>query len=39
MDSEQKSSVPFHVPMIGEEEISAVAQVLRSGWLTMGPVC
>lgn len=29
--------IPFHVPSIGEEEIQAVAEVLRSGWLTMGP--
>src|SRR5580704_17353015 len=29
---------PFHVPSIGEEEIAAVEKVLRSGWLTTGPV-
>jgi len=29
--------VPFSVPAIGEEEIAAVAEVLRSGWLTTGP--
>ena len=28
--------VPFHVPSIGEEEIAAVSQTLRSGWLTSG---
>lgn len=28
--------VPFHAPSIGEEEIAAVSQVLRSGWLTSG---
>lgn len=28
--------LPFHVPSIGEDEIQAVAQVLRSGWLTTG---
>jgi dTDP-4-amino-4,6-dideoxygalactose transaminase len=28
--------IPFHKPSIGEEEIEAVTQVLRSGWLTMG---
>ncbi len=26
----------FHVPEIGEEEIEAVVDVLRSGWLTTG---
>ena len=29
--------LPFHVPDIGEEEIAAVADTLRSGWLTTGP--
>ena len=29
--------IPFHRPSIGEGEIAAVAEVLRSGWLTMGP--
>ena len=29
--------LPFHVPEIGEEEISEVVNVLRSGWLTTGP--
>lgn len=28
--------VPFHRAAIGEEEIHAVTEVLRSGWLTMG---
>jgi perosamine synthetase len=28
--------LPFHVPAIGDEEISAVVGVLRSGWLTTG---
>jgi dTDP-4-amino-4,6-dideoxygalactose transaminase len=28
--------LPFHVPDIGEEEIDAVVDVLRSGWLTTG---
>jgi dTDP-4-amino-4,6-dideoxygalactose transaminase len=31
------SVVPFHVPSIGEEEIQAVTNTLRSGWLTSGP--
>jgi perosamine synthetase len=29
--------VPFHVASVGEEEAQAVADVIRSGWLTMGP--
>ncbi|MBI4514417.1 MAG: DegT/DnrJ/EryC1/StrS family aminotransferase [Deltaproteobacteria bacterium] len=29
--------IPFHRPPIGEEEIAAVVEALRSGWLTMGP--
>jgi perosamine synthetase len=31
------SFIPFHVPDIGEEEISSVVETLRSGWLTTGP--
>jgi len=30
-------SVPFYRPDIGEEEIAAVVDTLRSGWLTVGP--
>lgn len=29
--------VPFHRAAYGEEEATAVAEVVRSGWLTMGP--
>lgn len=29
--------IPFHRASIGEEEVQAVSQVIRSGWLTMGP--
>ena len=29
--------LPFHRALIGEEEIEAVLEVLRSGWLTTGP--
>lgn len=31
-------SIPFSRPSIGEEEITAVNEVLRSGWLTTGKV-
>jgi dTDP-4-amino-4,6-dideoxygalactose transaminase len=30
-------SVPFHQSTVGEEEIQALAAVIRSGWITMGP--
>ncbi|MGE0826107.1 MAG: DegT/DnrJ/EryC1/StrS family aminotransferase [Candidatus Binatia bacterium] len=29
--------LPFHVPAITEDEIEAVVETLRSGWLTTGP--
>src|SRR5438045_1806122 len=29
-------TVPFHVAAVGEEESQAAADVIRSGWLTMG---
>lgn len=29
--------VPFHVPDTGDEEVFAVVETLRSGWLTRGP--
>src|SRR6476646_7663430 len=31
--------IPFCVPDIGEEEIQAVTECLRSGWLTTGNRC
>ena len=31
------SPIPFHRPSIGEREITAAEEVLRSGWLTTGP--
>jgi dTDP-4-amino-4,6-dideoxygalactose transaminase len=34
----QNSYIPFHVPSVGDEEVEAVEGVLRSGWLTTGPV-
>jgi len=32
-----RRSIGFQPPAIGEEEIEAVAETLRSGWLTTGP--
>ena len=29
--------IPFSPPHVGEEEVSAVSEALRSGWLSMGP--
>lgn len=29
--------VPFHRAAVGEEEAQAVAEVIRGGWMTMGP--
>ncbi|MEQ9888343.1 UDP-4-amino-4-deoxy-L-arabinose aminotransferase [Pectobacterium zantedeschiae] len=31
--------LPFSRPTMGDEEIAAVAEVLRSGWITTGPKC
>ena len=31
------SFLSFHVPEIGEQDIVAVADALRSGWVTAGP--
>jgi dTDP-4-amino-4,6-dideoxygalactose transaminase len=31
--------IPFHVPIIGDEEVRAVEETMRSGWLTTGPAC
>ncbi|MBF0246009.1 MAG: DegT/DnrJ/EryC1/StrS family aminotransferase, partial [Planctomycetes bacterium] len=33
------SFLPFSKPSISEDEIQAVAEVLRSGWITTGPKC
>lgn len=33
----EPSPVPFYRPDIGEEEIAAVVETLRSGWITVGP--
>jgi dTDP-4-amino-4,6-dideoxygalactose transaminase len=32
----ETASIPFHQASIGEEEIQALAEVIRSGWITMG---
>ena len=31
--------LPFSRPSLGDAEIGAVADVLRSGWITTGPRC
>ena len=33
----EQAFLPFHRPAIDQEEIDAVVETLRSGWLTMGP--
>jgi dTDP-4-amino-4,6-dideoxygalactose transaminase len=33
----RNSFLSFHVPEIGEEDIAAVTEAMRSGWLTAGP--
>ncbi|MFN8186638.1 MAG: DegT/DnrJ/EryC1/StrS family aminotransferase [Gaiellales bacterium] len=35
--SKRESFLSFQPPAVGEEEIEAVAEALRSGWLTSGP--
>src|SRR5258705_13190463 len=37
MRGSRKEFLPFAVPTLGEEEVAAVVDVLRSGWLTTGP--
>ena len=37
MSTVTSKTLPFHLPLIGEEEIDAAVEVLRSGWLTTGP--
>jgi len=36
-DHSPKLRVPFHRASVGEEEVQAASEVIRSGWLTMGP--
>jgi perosamine synthetase len=33
----KEQTIPFHVASVGEDEAAAAADVIRSGWLTMGP--
>ena len=33
----KEQTIPFHVASVGEDEANAAADVIRSGWLTMGP--
>lgn len=35
--SVNRKPLPFHVPMIEQEEISAVVEALQSGWISTGP--
>src|SRR5262249_5947257 len=35
--SAEQGFLPFHRPSIDQEDIDAVVDTLRSGWLTMGP--
>jgi dTDP-4-amino-4,6-dideoxygalactose transaminase len=37
LQSRRKTFLSFQPPAIGDEEIAAVAETLRSGWLTSGP--
>jgi perosamine synthetase len=37
MSTDRDDTLPYHRAWIGDEEIAAVAETLRSGWLTMGP--
>jgi dTDP-4-amino-4,6-dideoxygalactose transaminase len=36
-DTRRKTMLGFQPPAIGDEEVAAVAETLRSGWLTTGP--
>src|ERR671933_920665 len=37
LSSKRESRLGFQPPAVGDEEIAAVAETLRSGWLTTGP--
>ena len=36
-NNSNEMQVPFHRAAVGEDEVQAVSEVMRSGWLTMGP--
>jgi dTDP-4-amino-4,6-dideoxygalactose transaminase len=36
-DDPSELQVPFHRAHVGEEEAQAMSEVIRSGWMTMGP--
>src|SRR5712692_576637 len=36
-DAARDSAIPFHRVALDEAEVAAVREVVRSGWLTMGP--
>jgi perosamine synthetase len=35
--TKKRAEIPFHRAAVGDEEVQAVTEVIRSGWLTMGP--
>ena len=37
MKQEQKRTIPFSPPDLGEQEIEEVVAAIRSGWITTGP--
>lgn len=37
MENRRDTFLPFAPPSLGEEEVEAVAETLRSGWITTGP--
>lgn len=37
MQSQSSSFLPFHVPLIEEDDMRAVRDVMQSGWITTGP--
>src|SRR5918996_5326397 len=37
LSSKRETMLGFQPPAVGDEEIEAVAETLRSGWLTTGP--
>ena len=37
MEQTSRKFLPFHVPLIEEDDIRAVCEVMESGWITTGP--